>query len=135
MIFHTTSCFFDLEPVNGALQQSQCSRLIVCSWTNVQEEYGVKARRLPIPEYAEVLQIDPTRQTRPVLNVSDVAIALCTLWQEGNWVEALDLAVSRRKRQPQRERKKKIRASRGPPATPGSVRDDRSSGARAGPGS
>lgn len=55
--------------------------------------------------------MDASRGSSPVLNVCDVAIALCTLWQEGSWEAALELAVSQRKRKPQQVRKKRYRAS------------------------
>lgn len=62
----------------------------------------------------EFLKIDPSRGSSPVLNVSDVAIALCTLWQEGSWEAALELSVSARKRKPQQVRQKRYRASDDP---------------------
>eukprot|EP00200_Dunaliella_tertiolecta_P003984 CAMPEP_0202350716 /NCGR_PEP_ID=MMETSP1126-20121109/7673_1 /ASSEMBLY_ACC=CAM_ASM_000457 /TAXON_ID=3047 /ORGANISM="Dunaliella tertiolecta, Strain CCMP1320" /LENGTH=319 /DNA_ID=CAMNT_0048942735 /DNA_START=88 /DNA_END=1048 /DNA_ORIENTATION=+ len=75
-------------------------------------EHGMQARRLPIAEHIEALQIDSSRSKSPCLNVSDVAIALCTLWQEGDWRAALELAVSQRKRKPQQAKPKKVRPTR-----------------------
>jgi len=95
------------NPLKSESTGTQISYLSVC----MQEEHGIQARRLPIAEHMAFLGMDPSCGSSPVLNVSDVAIALCTLWQEGSWEAALQLSVSQRKRKPQIVRPKRYRAS------------------------
>jgi tRNA (guanine9-N1)-methyltransferase len=62
------------------------------------ERHGLAAVRLPVLEYAKHLNLDgPSASNRPVLNVSDVVVALVEFARTGDWVHALRAAVPARK--------------------------------------
>lgn len=69
---------------------------------------------------------------RPVLNISDVVIALLVFWETGCWDKALDAAIPNRKKQPPTDNKpKKTRVRKfgegGAPPTLAAVADGRQS--------
>lgn len=62
------------------------------------ESSGVRVARLPVQEYAQELGLGKGVPKRPVLNVSDVVVALIELNCSGDWLAALNAAIPHRKR-------------------------------------
>jgi hypothetical protein len=74
--------------------------------------HGLRAARLPIKEHAQSLGLAfPGATTRPVLNVSDVVVALLEARRTGDWEQALRAALPQRK---QRASRTSIARSKGP---------------------
>jgi tRNA (guanine9-N1)-methyltransferase len=66
----------------------------------VAERYGLEVVRLPVSEFASELGLGGAGDSnRPVLNVSDVVVALVEYQRTGDWVQALKAAIPHRKRQ------------------------------------
>ncbi|KXZ54521.1 hypothetical protein GPECTOR_4g586 [Gonium pectorale] len=62
-------------------------------------EHGLETRRLPTIELAEQLGLGPGVSKRPVLNICDVVAAMLRFRSNGgDWADALDAAIPRRKR-------------------------------------
>jgi len=62
---------------------------------------GVRAVRLPVEEHAAELGLVKGVCKCPILNISDVMVALLEYHTSGDWVGALDKAIPQRKRRPQ----------------------------------
>ncbi len=90
-----------------------CVCTCMCGSLTLQAEQGLRCARLPIAEHAAALGMDaPGVRSSPVLNVSDVAIALIEAHRtQGDWVAALDRVIPARKRRPQQDRVKRPRGA------------------------
>ena len=65
----------------------------------VAERYGLEVVRLPVLEFAGEFGLGGAGDSnRPVLNVSDVVVALIEFDRNGDWVQALRAAIPQRKR-------------------------------------
>jgi hypothetical protein len=81
--------------IGGIVDRSVCKGLT----TGFGARHGVQTVRLPVAEYAEQLGLGFVgASTRPVLNVSDVVVALVEFNRTGDWVHALQQALPARKR-------------------------------------
>jgi hypothetical protein len=96
----------------------QTFHLVYNAHTILQAEHGLRCVRLPIAEHAAQLGLvsEPGVNLRPVLNVSDVVIALLLRYNGADWASALQQAIPQRKRRPTgaagTKRKKRVRATR-----------------------
>lgn len=81
--------------IGGIVDRSVCKGLT----SGFGSRYGLQTVRLPVVEYAGELGLGYAgASTRPVLNVSDVVVALIEYQRTGDWVHALREAVPARKR-------------------------------------
>eukprot|EP00878_Enallax_costatus_P026610 GHUV01028563.1.p1 GENE.GHUV01028563.1~~GHUV01028563.1.p1 ORF type:complete len:308 (+),score=103.69 GHUV01028563.1:913-1836(+) len=81
--------------IGGIVDRSVCKGLTA----GFGSRHGLTSLRLPVAEYAAQLGLDYSgASTRPVLNVSDVVVALIEYQRTGDWVHALQQAVPARKR-------------------------------------
>jgi tRNA (guanine9-N1)-methyltransferase len=81
--------------IGGIVDRSVCKGLTA----GFGARHGVQTVRLPVVEYAEQLGLGYAgASTRPVLNVSDVVVALVEFNRTGDWVHALQQALPARKR-------------------------------------
>ncbi|KAG1658752.1 hypothetical protein FOA52_000865 [Chlamydomonas sp. UWO 241] len=112
-----------LEPgkvycIGGIVDRSVCKG-VTAGWA---AERGVTARRLPVQEHADALGMGRGTTRSPVLNVSDVVVALLEFAATGDWAHALRAAIPGRKlRATVNAKPKRARVSRGvgsPPAAP-----------------
>lgn len=87
--------------IGGIVDRSVCKGLT----SSFGSRHGFRTVRLPVAEFAEQLGLGYAgASTRPVLNVSDVVVALIEYQRTGDWVHALQQAVPARKQGVPRQR-------------------------------